>query len=494
MARLLGAWGARAIVFDYHFPNETVPLDDQDFVQALQRIKTPYYLPLEYKPQKDRKFWIHGFPVLLEKGEGKMVWEHSLLAIEKNAKDVGHHYLLSDSDGILRRFHPYLSDGRETVPFLALSAGYDTISKPLPGPDGFRQVSDRNGKALVSWVKNWRQKFLRFDFADFIHSFYGIQKGMNPIISPDQIKGKICIIGFAAASMARPIPTPFEVLCPPVAVQGQVLNTVLTGQWIRIAPDALNLLLILAIGVVATLFFMVLRSAMSLLVGLLLGFGWLGFCFLIFQYTRYWFFSIYHLLLIFCLFIFSAIYAQLAGTRERSALFHLATRDGLTGLYVIRHFRIIMNQIVRESFVRKEALSVILLDIDHFKQINDTYGHPAGDMVLKAVAGVLTDHIRKKRPFAQVDFAARYGGEEFIIMLRKAGLREAAGSVAERIRRKIEEKKFEWEGKRILVTASFGVATLRPGENVPDPMVHRADAALYQAKNEGRNRVCAEKP
>jgi diguanylate cyclase (GGDEF)-like protein len=493
MARLLNEWGARAIVFDYHFPNETAPLDDQDLAGVLQNSKVPYYLPLEYKAQKDRKFWIHGFPVLLEKGEGKMVWEHSLRAIEQKARGLGHHHLVSDADGVLRRFSPYLSDGEKTVPFLALPAAYDAMSKPLPGPEGFRGVSGRGGMALIPWVKDWRQKFIRFDFADFIHGFYGIQKGMVPVILPEQIKGKICVIGFAAEGLAKSQPTPFETLCPSVAAQAQVMNAALTGQWIRVAPGFLNLILIAAVGLVAALFFMALRSALSLLAGLLLGLGWFGFCFLLFQYAHFWIYSIYQLLLIFCLFIFSAIYAQLAGTRERSALFHLATRDGLTNLYVIRHFRLIMNQIVREAGIRKEALSIILLDIDHFKKINDTYGHPAGDRVLRDVAAILAKHIRNKRPFSHIDFAARYGGEEFIIMLRKAGLKEAAGRVAERIRKKIEETRFDWNGTVIPVTASFGVATLHPGESVPDPMVHRADAALYEAKGTGRNRVCVEK-
>jgi diguanylate cyclase (GGDEF)-like protein len=179
-------------------------------------------------------------------------------------------------------------------------------------------------------------------------------------------------------------------------------------------------------------------------------------------------------------------------TREKSHLFHLATRDGLTDLYVIRHFRLILNQIVREASLRKEPLSVVLLDIDNFKNINDTYGHPAGDMVLKKTAAILLAFIRKRRPFREIDFAARYGGEEFIVMLRKAGLKEAGFIAAERIRKKIEEAKFEWEGKMIRVTASLGVAVLHAGENVPDSMVHRADAALYKAKASGKNRVRME--
>ncbi len=112
--------------------------------------------------------------------------------------------------------------------------------------------------------------------------------------------------------------------------------------------------------------------------------------------------------------------------------------------------------------------------------------------MLKKTAATILAMIRKRRPFREIDFAARYGGEEFIIMLRHVGLQIAAEGVAERIRKKIEETFFEWEGKQIPVTISLGVATLRPGENVPDSMVHRADAALYKAKESGKNRVCVE--
>jgi len=242
----------------------------------------------------------------------------------------------------------------------------------------------------------------------------------------------------------------------------------------------------------ATALFVMLRGTGSLLTGLWLALTWIAFCFVVFAKWHLWLYAVYPVLLILSLFIYSAIYVQINATRERSHLFHLATRDGLTELYVIRHFRLIMNQIVREASIRKEPLSVILLDIDNFKKINDTYGHPAGDMVLKKTAAIILAFIRKRRAFREIDFAARYGGEEFIVILRKAGLKEAAEVAAERIRKKIAETKFEWEGKLIPVTVSLGVAERHAGENVPDPMVHRSDAALYKAKESGKNRVCTE--
>lgn len=493
MTRLLNEWGAAAIVFDFNFPNKTTDRDDQDLARVLETSKAPVYLPLDLKPQKEKKFWLHGMPVVLDKNEGKIAWVHSIPEIEKNAKAFGHHQLAVDPDGILRRFTPYVSDGRETFPYLALPVAYDFLGKKFPAETYLQKALGPDGKILIPWIKGWREQFNRYDFADLIHAFYGIQKGMQPTIFPEDIKGKICLIGITAPERTEMRATPLESSSPPLAGTAHVANSVLTGQWIRIAPAAVNAALLIVIGILATALFFMLRSAVSLFTGLSLGLGWIIFSFLLFRFFNLWLFTTYPVLLILALFAFSAIYVQLTATRERSALFHLATRDGLTGLYVIRHFRIIMNQIVREARLRKEPLSIILLDIDHFKEINDAYGHPAGDRVLQSVAVTLTKHIRKKRPFSQIDFAARYGGEEFIIMLRKTGLQEAAGRVAERLRKKIEETKIEWEGKQIPVTASFGVAALRPGENVPDPMVHRADAALYQAKKTGRNRVCAEK-
>ncbi len=286
---------------------------------------------------------------------------------------------------------------------------------------------------------------------------------------------------------------PLDVSYPSLGVYAQVIHSVLTGNWIRPVPPWVNSLCLLGIGLLTSFFFLLLRRTPSLLAGLLLGLGWLFFCFVAFLKAQLWFSMVYPALLILCLFALSAVYVQITATSEKSQLFHLATRDGLTDLYVIRHFRLIMNQIVREANIRKEPLSVVLFDIDDFKKINDTYGHPAGDMVLKKIAVILRTYIRNRRPFREIDFAARYGGEEFIVMLRKASLRAASQVAAERLRKKVESEKFEWEGKMIPVTVSLGVASLHPGENIPDPMVHRADAALYEAKRAGKNCVFVEK-
>lgn len=493
MVRLLSEWKAAAIVLDFDLSHAGDAKDDLDLEQVLSKIQTPVYLPADLKLQKERKFWIHGIPVILDKEEGKMAWTHSLPEFEKYAKGVGHRHIVPDQDGILRRFEPFLSQDKETYPFLPVPVAFDFLKQPLPSASYWQKISDHEGKVLIPWTSRWDDGFIYYNYADLIHSFYAIQKGQNPLIDPDEIAGKICLVGLTTRDGSEFSTTPLEVSYPFLGIYAHVLNSILTANWVRPAPFWINMLCLLGIGVVASCLFMVLRSAVSLGVGLLLALGWFAFCFLVFYKLHLWLFSVYPILLVLCLFVFSAIYVQITSTREKTHLFHLATRDGLTELYVIRHFRLIMNQIVREAKARKEPVSVILLDIDNFKQINDTYGHPAGDMVLQKIAALILAHIRKRRPFREIDFAARYGGEEIIIMLRKANLKEAALGAAERIRKKIEEAKFEWEGKVIPVTVSLGVATLHRAENVPDPMVRRADAALYRAKQAGKNRVCAEK-
>ncbi len=232
------------------------------------------------------------------------------------------------------------------------------------------------------------------------------------------------------------------------------------------------------IGFAAALLFVLFRSGPSFVAGLLMGAGWVLFSYILFLREGIWIYAFQPLLLILSLFIFSAIYGQIASKREQARLFHLATRDGLTGLFVIRHFREILNREVDAAQTKKEPLSIILIDIDNFKPINDTYGHPAGDMVLKKTAQIICTQFRSHRPIHQVDFAARYGGEEFIVLVRRAALKEASLKVAERIRSAVEKGVFEWEGHKIKVTISLGVASVHQGENVPDLMVRRADEAL----------------
>ncbi len=172
--------------------------------------------------------------------------------------------------------------------------------------------------------------------------------------------------------------------------------------------------------------------------------------------------------------------------REAEAAHHelqeLATRDSMTRLWNRRH---ILNMLRNEANrAEREGLSlcVLMLDVDHFKAVNDSKGHLAGDRVLQAVANVL---IEQTRPY---DCAGRYGGEEFLVILCNCSL-ENGVKRADMIRRAIAAIRPEWNGAAIPVTSSFGVALHHPGKTI-EAVLQEADEALYRAKQGGRNQVC----
>lgn len=173
---------------------------------------------------------------------------------------------------------------------------------------------------------------------------------------------------------------------------------------------------------------------------------------------------------------------QLRHARELVDMRTLAERDALTGL----HNRGAFDAQLAAELARYERyarpLALIVLDIDHFKSVNDRFGHDAGDLVLKRVAEVVAQSLRN------VDLAARLGGEEFVVMLPETGI-EKGTEIAERIRRRIEEKTLEWRGQRIPVRVSAGVSAIPDCVTQPDALVRSADQALYASKNGGRNRV-----
>ena len=170
--------------------------------------------------------------------------------------------------------------------------------------------------------------------------------------------------------------------------------------------------------------------------------------------------------------------------RATSDLRRAAHTDALTGLFNRRIFMERLEEEAERVSRHGSALSVLLCDLDHFKKVNDTYGHDAGDSVLKGVAEVAEDVKRI------TDVVARTGGEEFALVLPETG-HDGAKKLANRLRQAIEEMEVTTStGQRIKITASIGVATVsKIGKNV-DVFLRDADLALYRAKDTGRNRVC----
>lgn len=162
----------------------------------------------------------------------------------------------------------------------------------------------------------------------------------------------------------------------------------------------------------------------------------------------------------------------------------LADTDGLTGLYNRRYFDALLGRELQRTERYKTPLGLVLIDIDHFKKVNDTYGHPMGDEVLRNVSRIVTSSVRV------TDSVARYGGEEIAIVFTQttpAGVSE----VTERLRQRIADFSHDYQGSQVKCSASFGVSVCDGRGVTPNAteLIERADRALYRAKHAGRNRV-----
>ncbi len=163
-------------------------------------------------------------------------------------------------------------------------------------------------------------------------------------------------------------------------------------------------------------------------------------------------------------------------------VFQQATHDPLTGLGNRRYFEDVLERERSRTSRHERPLSLCMIDIDHFKKVNDTWGHASGDEVLQRVARTIREHARNE------DTAARVGGEEFTLLLPEADLEEAR-KICERLRQAVAELPFTFEGQAHAITISLGIAGCRPGDD-PQQLFQRADEALYKAKESGRNKVC----
>jgi diguanylate cyclase (GGDEF)-like protein len=178
-----------------------------------------------------------------------------------------------------------------------------------------------------------------------------------------------------------------------------------------------------------------------------------------------------------------AMVNQAAIVLDNTKLFKLAITDGLTGLYLVRHFR---NRLASEEKRAKrynKIFSILFFDIDHFKKFNDTYGHHIGDEVLKKVAAIFKSSLREG-----IDIAARYGGEEMIALLPETDIK-GAYIVAERLRNAVADHEFTGYKTSLHVTISIGISEFPTSDSNTDELIRKADTALYRSKEGGRNKT-----
>ncbi len=181
--------------------------------------------------------------------------------------------------------------------------------------------------------------------------------------------------------------------------------------------------------------------------------------------------------------IFKFILGSNTEAQYHEEIYRLMTVDGLTELHNKRFFTEAIDKEISRAKRYGREFSLVLFDIDHFKKINDTYGHLAGDAVLRQLGALVRGRVRRD------DVPARTGGEEFAVILPEVA-REGAVLLADKLRRAVEQSTFRFEGTVIPVTVSLGIAEWVPAIEDPNELVKLADEKLYEAKRSGRNRVC----
>jgi len=193
-----------------------------------------------------------------------------------------------------------------------------------------------------------------------------------------------------------------------------------------------------------------------------------------------------YLNLLICLLVTALVLVLVSASlrRYQKRIAALATTDSLTELPNRRGFDLLANQAIQEARRNQSPLCALLLDLDHFKQLNDSHGHLAGDTVLRGFARQLGDNLR------QSDIICRWGGEEFILLLKDTPP-EQARQLGEKILQQTEQSRFDHEGAQLRITTSIGLAELHPADAL-DQLIARADRALYRAKQTGRNRLCED--
>ncbi|MFA5369116.1 MAG: diguanylate cyclase [Candidatus Omnitrophota bacterium] len=497
MITALKEFNARAVFYDVIFSEPTSDAYDAVMSESLTHagnVYLPYVFNVEAmdsrRPITDDDIY----------GVDASIPQFALLA-----KGTGFINILPDPDGILRRVPLIIEYGGKrylqaalclACDLLGVAEGEIVVKKGkyirliVKGKEGIaaRNIDipiDANYQMMINWPSRWKESFKHFSFLDVLRSFSMVYKNQRPLIQPGFFKGKICVVGMSVSGLIDIKPTPLEPLYPAMGVNACVLDNILRSDFCRPADGVLTALLIILMAFFTTLLLSLYHPVRGLVSVVVLLSCFSAASIAVFLYFGLWVNITYPAFAMIFTYTGIMIYNEFRIMLEKKRFFDMAITDALTGLYQKSHFNTLMKSVFadrRSCRNKKGRMSLIIADIDHFKQINDTYGHLFGDVVLKNVARTIKSACRP------LDICARYGGEEFIIMLPQTTIKEAV-SFAERIRKAVEAKTFRYMKRSCKVTISLGVAELDQERN-QQLLVQKADMALYQAKARGRNIVC----
>lgn len=489
---ILKRYGAKLVIFDVIFDKESQPSQDLVFEEALKTAGN-VYLPFVFQ------FRIGDMPIR-GKPDGNV--RNVIFPLQNflyPSKGYGHVNVAPDIDGTLRRTPLVIEYRNKFYPQIAFKAvsdylgvrQKDIIVKPgrritlKDTPLGNIKVPvDSDNQMLINWAGPWKETFKHYSYIDIIVSYKQILKGAEPRIDLKGLKDKICIIGLTASGLYDIRPTPLEPSYPVVGINANIMNNILKRDFISRVSKGIDIFFIYLMALAIALLVSKVRFIRGAVYTVITALGYIALSFLVFAFFGKWIVVVYPALAMFASFLGVTLYNEVILALEKKKYFNLSIRDGLTKLFNIRHFKSILEKefMVSSGKRRTRRLSLIMADVDYFKNFNDTYGHQIGDFVLKRVAKMFKDGSRGH------DVVARYGGEEFIMMLPGTDI-EDAKNIAERIRETIEKTPLKRYNETYSVTVSLGVAMLGD-EKTKEELIKKVDEALYMAKQAGRNRVC----
>lgn len=402
-----------------------------------------------------------------------------------------------DRDNITRHAPLFIKYKNDFYPYLAFKVAYNYLAKHenidknkfIINKENQLILGDKkiplakNGSIILNWYGAERT-FPQIPFWTIIQSANAVKSGKKPVIPPEYFKNKVVFVGVTANSLFDIKCTPLSSIYPGVEVQATAFNNIIDNSPVKKADNMINLaicaVLSLITGMLVIRIKSVIFSSLSVIITSVL---YIILASILFTKYFIWIWIFNPILFITLTFIFMYIIKYLMKSRDFEYTYKLATTDGLTGLYNNRYFKEALENAIKEAQKHNLHFSLIFIDIDFFKKFNDTYGHQAGDVVLRQVAQII------KRTVKSTDFVARYGGEEMCAILYDMDIKEVI-NIANRLCSAVASRKFKLaEGVEVNVTISLGVSTYPQYGKTPEELIEFADQELYRAKKDGRNRV-----
>lgn len=403
---------------------------------------------------------------------------------------VGMTNVVRNSDGIIRKIAPLMEYKDNYYPYLTFGAASNYISNR----DIKNFTIDKKANLIIQDTKIPLTKdgeaILNWYGQSGTHTIYPMYKVINELEGINEgkkldFKDKIIIVGTTAMSLHDTKSVPIQdSVYPGVEVHATFFNNMLDNNFIEQSSPAMNVIILaIVVGIVGLIVMLSSSTIFAILSTTLFGIAYLFVSYYIMELHNLWIPVVLPTISIIVAFALSFLAKYLIKSRDFEYQYKLATIDGLTELYNHRYFQETLQNQIEISKRYNQPFSLIIVDIDFFKKFNDTYGHQAGDAVLRQVAQTLKKNSRT------TDFVCRYGGEEMSIILPNTTAEEAIFS-AKRMNKAVEEKDFQLNATETgKVTISVGVATFPDNAETGQDLIEHADKGLYYAKEHGRNQV-----